>query len=136
MGKSCLKQILTYINKVYHLGEKINTLKDKRLKPQIKISTISFIVLFGFMIQIRSFNRLERYLKKGKFKKLLPKKAKTPHIDAVRQSLSDFDLDGLNDMHKHIIKTTIKNKVFRNGTIDGLKVVAIDGILRIMLFTN
>ena len=50
-----------------------------------------------------------------------------PYIDAVRRSLSDFDLDGLKDFQNHIVKTAIKNKVFRNGTIDGLKVVAIDG---------
>jgi Transposase DDE domain. len=126
MGKNCLKQILTYINKVYDVGEKINSLKNKN-KSLVKISTISFIVLFGFMLQIRSFNRLDRLLKRNKLKKLLPKKTKMPYIDAVRRSLSDFDLYGLKDFHTHIVKTTIENKVFRNGTIDGLKVVAIDG---------
>ncbi|WP_207665869.1 hypothetical protein [Caminicella sporogenes] len=34
-------------------------------------------------------------------------------------------MDGLKKIHRYIIKTTIKNKVFRKGTIDGLKVVAI-----------
>lgn len=126
MGENCLKQILTYITKVYDVGEKINSLKNKNKSP-VKISTISFIVLFGFMLQIRSFNRLERLLKRNKLKKLLPKNTKMPYIDAVRRSLSDFDLDGLKDFHSHIVKTTIKNKVFRNGTIDGLKVVALDG---------
>jgi len=126
MGKNCLKQILTYINKVYDVGEKINSLKNKNKSP-VKISTIAFIVLFGFILQIRSFNRLERLLKKNRFKKLLPKNTKMPYIDAVRRSLSDFDLDGLKDFHSHIVKTAIENKVFRNGTIDGLKVVAIDG---------
>ncbi|WP_396276635.1 transposase [Haloimpatiens lingqiaonensis] len=128
MSKSYLKQLLTYINKVYDIGEKINNLKDKRIKSPVKISTITFVVLFGFMLQIRSFNRLEHWLKKGKFKKVIPKKTKMPRIDAVRRSLSDFDLDGLKEIHKHIIKTIVKNKVFRNGTIDKLKVVAIDGV--------
>ncbi len=31
-------------------------------------------------------------------------------------------------MHDHIIKTIFKNKVFRNGTVDGIKVAAIDGV--------
>jgi hypothetical protein len=31
-------------------------------------------------------------------------------------------------MHDHIIKTIFKNKVFRNGTIDDIKVAAIDGV--------
>lgn len=128
MSKSYLKQLLNYINKVYDIGEKINTLKDKRVKSQVKISTISFVVLFGFMLQIRSFNRLEHWLKRNKFKKVLPKKTKTPHIDTIRRCLSSFDLYGLKNIHNNIIKTTIKNKVFRKGTIDSLKVAAIDGV--------
>lgn len=123
-----LKQMITYINRIYDIGEKINTLKDKRIKSPVKISTVTFVTLFGFMLQIRSFNRLERMLKKKKFRNILPKKTKIPRIDAVRRYLSDFDLEGLTDVHKHIVKTTIKNKVFRNGTINGLKVVAIDGV--------
>ncbi|NOH15461.1 hypothetical protein, partial [Clostridium cochlearium] len=90
MNKSYLKQLLTYINKVYDIGEKIKTLKDKKVKSPVKISTITFVVLFGFMLQIRSFNRLEHWLKKGKFKKVLPKKTKMLRIDAVRRSLSEF----------------------------------------------
>lgn len=50
MNKSYLKQLFTYMNKVYDLGEKINILKDKRIKPEVKISTITFVVLFGFML--------------------------------------------------------------------------------------
>jgi len=80
MGKSYLKQLLTYINKVYHLGEKINTLEDKRIKFPINISTITFVVLFGFMLQIRSFNRLNHWLEKDKFKKVLPKKLKSHEL--------------------------------------------------------
>ncbi|ABW19776.1 hypothetical protein Clos_2242 [Alkaliphilus oremlandii OhILAs] len=128
MGKSYLKQILTYINKVYDIGEKINTLKDKRVKSPVKVSTISFVVLFGFMLQIRSFNRLNHWIEKGKFKKVVPKKTKMPCIDSVRRFLADFDLHGLKNMHSHIVKTSIKNKVFRSGTVDGLKVAAIDGV--------
>lgn len=128
MSKSYLKQLLTYINKVYDIGEKINSLKDKIIKSPVKVSTIAFVVLFGFMLQIRSFNRLEHWIEKNKFKKVLPKNTKMLRIDAVRRCLSDFDLDGLKNINKHIIKTTMKNKVFRNGTIDGLKVAAIDGV--------
>jgi hypothetical protein len=34
---------------------------------------------------MKSFNRLEHWLKKGKFKKALPKKTKIPRIDTIRQ---------------------------------------------------
>lgn len=128
MNKRYLKQMLTYLSKVYHLGEKIKGLKDGRINPQIETSTISFIVLFTFICRLKSFNRLEHWLEKGRFKNLFPKKTRLPHIDAVRRSLSSFDINSLNDMHDHIIKTIFKNKVFRNGTVDGIKVAAIDGV--------
>ena len=67
-------------------------MKDKNNSP-VKISTIAFIVLLGFMTQIRSFNKLKHMLDRNKFNKLLPKRTETPYIDAVRQCLSDFDLD-------------------------------------------
>jgi len=56
------------------------------------------------MLQIRSFNRLDHWLKKGKFKKLLPKRTKFPRIDAVRWSLSNFDLEGLKNIQNHILR--------------------------------
>ncbi|MFU0823474.1 hypothetical protein [Clostridium sp.] len=90
MNKRYLKQMLTYFSKVYHLGEKIKGLKDGRINPQIETSTISFIVLFTFICRLKSFNRLEHWLEKGRFKNLFPKKTRLPHIDAVRRSLSSF----------------------------------------------
>lgn len=128
MNRSYLKQMLTYINKVYDIGKKINTLNDKRIKFSVQISTITFVVLFSFMLQVRSFNRLKHWIKKNKFKKVLPQKTKMIQIDAVRRCLSDFDLDGLKCIHDDVVNTTIKNKVFRNGTIDSLKVAAVDGV--------
>jgi hypothetical protein len=80
------------------------------------------------MLQVPSFNKLEYWINKGKFKKLFPKKTRMPSADAIRFCLDKIDLSGLNSMHKSIIKTAIENKVFRNGTIDGHKVFAIDGV--------
>ncbi|MDI3312604.1 MAG: DDE transposase family protein [Thermoanaerobacterium sp.] len=128
MNKCYLKQMLTYFFKVYHLAEKIKGLKDGRLNLQIETSTISFIVLLTFICRLKSFNRLEHWLKKERFKNLFPKKTRLPHIDTIRRSLSSFDINGLNVLHDHVIKTIFKNKVFRNGTIDGIKVAAIDGV--------
>ena len=102
MNKSYLKQMLSYFSRVYYLGEKIKSLKDSRIDPQIKTSTISFIVLFAFICRLRSFNRLEHWLEKGRFKKLFPKKTRLPHIDAVRRSLSNFNIDSLDNMHDHM----------------------------------
>jgi hypothetical protein len=123
-----LKQMLTYFSKVYNLGEKIKGGEDKRIDPEIKTCTISFILLMAFVLQVPSFNRLDHWIEKKKFNKLLPKKTRLPKIDAIRDSLDKVCLDGILDMHKDIIKTTIKNKVFRYCTIDSYKVCAVDGV--------
>jgi hypothetical protein len=74
MNKRLLKQMLNYFSKVYNLGEKIKGVKDKRPRPQVDTTTIAFIVLMGFILQVASFNKLEYWIRKGKFKKLLPRK--------------------------------------------------------------
>lgn len=128
MSIKYLNQMLNYFSKVYHLREKIKTIKDGRINPQIDMVTISFIVLMGFMLQVPSFNRLEKWIKKNKFKKLLPRKSRMPSIDTVTDSLGKVDLDSLEGFNKDIVKTAINNKVFRYGTIEGYKVAAIDGV--------
>lgn len=41
MNIKYLKQMLTYFSRIYHLGEKINRLVDKRSKPQVTTATIA-----------------------------------------------------------------------------------------------
>ena len=94
----------------------------------METSVIAFIVLFAFICGFKSFNRLERWLRNKKFKRLFPRGTRLPRIDTIRRSLSSFDIDSLNGMHERIVKTVFRNKVFRKGTIDGLKVAAIDGV--------
>ncbi|MDR3601450.1 MAG: hypothetical protein P4L49_13380 [Desulfosporosinus sp.] len=38
-----------------------------------------------------------------------------------------MDIDGLKQINQHIVKTAVDNKAFKNGTIDGYMVAAIDG---------
>jgi len=120
--------MLHYFSKVYNLREKIKGVKDERIRPQVDTAVIVFVVLFGLMLQVPSFNRLEYWIKKGKFKKLLPKRTKMPSADTIRYCLKKIVLSSLNNMLNSIIKNMIENKVFRNGTIDGYKVVAVDGV--------
>jgi len=94
-----------------------------------KTPIIATIVLIGFMVQVSSFNRIQRWIKRGKrFKNLFPLEEKLPKIDAIRETLGQFDLDRQNNMYDDIIKTIYRNKVFRGGTIGGYKVSAIDGV--------
>ena len=129
MDKMYLRQMLTYINKVYHMGEKIKVLKDKRKRQSFKTSVIATIVLIGFMVQVSSFNRIQSWIKRGKrFKNIFSPGTKLPKIDAIRETMEEFELGSISDMHDGIVKTIFRNKVFRDGTIGGFKVSAIDGV--------
>jgi Transposase DDE domain len=121
--------MLVYINRVYHLGEKIKKLKDSRNHQRYKTDLISLIVIMAFIVQVRSFNRIQSWLIKGKrFKNFFPKGSKLPRIDAIRDTMKAFELGSLNKMHENEVKTIYRNKVFRKGTIGGYKVTALDGV--------
>ncbi len=50
-----------------------------------------------------------------------------PQIDTIRDTLKVIELDGLKYILVRIVKISIENKVFVNGTINGFTVAAIDG---------
>jgi hypothetical protein len=128
MNKGYLKTLLKYISNVYDFGKKINSLKDKRKNTRISTKAVAFSLIIGFMISIRSFNKLDDYLENKDFRKLVPRKMKLPRIGTIRDSLKTFEIDGLVRVHDEILKKSKQNKLYRNGTIDGLKVVALDGV--------
>ena len=121
MSKGYLKSLLHYLYSVYDWGTKIKKLKDKRSNPKIATAAISFSVILGFMLKIRSFNQLDDYLEYDDFRGLVPKKIRLPRIDAIRDSLKCFCLKSLQAMHSAIIRCSIQNKFVRKATIDGFK---------------
>jgi hypothetical protein len=128
MTKGYLKTLLKYVSNVYDLGKKINSLRDKRKNTSIPTKAVAISLIIGFMLSIRSFNKLDDYLENNDFRKIIPKRMKLPRIGTVRGSLKTFEIDGLVGVHDEILKESKKNKLYRNGTIDGLKVVALDGV--------
>ncbi|WP_088225207.1 hypothetical protein [Desulfosporosinus sp. FKB] len=66
-------------------------------------------------------------IKNHEFSKLFPRGTKLPQIDAIRDTLKVIDISGLNQINDHIIKKSVENKAFDNGTIDRYTVAAIDG---------
>ena len=120
-------KLIKYIKNVYHIEEKINKLKDGRVNPSYKTANVVLPVLFGFLFRIQSLNELNCMLKEKEFKNVFPRRMILPLVDTIRDTLKLIDLDGLANINKGIIKKAVKNKVFRNGTIDGFTVAAIDG---------
>jgi hypothetical protein len=127
MRKNYFAKIVKYIKDVYNLEEGLRNLQDKRINPTYKTDKIVLPVLFGFILRIISFNELNYMIKNNEFKNVLPKGCKLPGIDSIRDTLKVIDISGIRNMLKNCIVKTRENKVFDNGTIDGLVVCAIDG---------
>jgi len=128
LNKGYLKNLLHYLSSVYDLGGKIKQLRDNRTNPKITTNSIAFILLIGFMLKIRSFNQLDDWLEHNDFKRIIPRKMSLPRIDAIRDSLKVIEIKGIAALHHNIITTSLNNKFVRNGTIDGYRVVAFDGV--------
>ena len=127
MRKNYFIKLIKYIKNVYHIEEKINKLKDGRVNPSYKTGMVMLSVLFGFLLRIQSLNELNCMLKENEFKKLFTKGTQLPLVDTIRDTLKVIDLKGVSNTNKSIIRKAVNNKVFRNGSIDGYTIAAIDG---------
>ena len=127
MRNNYFAKLIKYIKNVYRVDKTLSKLRDERVNPTYSTELIIMIVLFGFLLRIRSFNELNLMIKNGEFKNLFPKKTKFPGIDAIRDTIKTIKIEELRIAIKNIVKKAIENKVFDNGTIEGYTVVAIDG---------
>ena len=107
---------------VYHLEHGLNKMYDGRVNPTYSTGQVILPVLFGFLLRIKSFNELNFMIKNHEFNQLFPRGTKLPQIDAIRDALKVIDLEGLKQINYHIIKKSVENKVFEDGTIDGYEV--------------
>ncbi|WP_378956949.1 hypothetical protein [Pelosinus sp. sgz500959] len=71
---------------------------------------------------------MDDWLEHNDFRRIIPRKMRLPRIDAIRDSLKLVEIADIEPLHHSIIRTSTKNKLVRNGTIDGSKVVAFDGV--------
>jgi len=112
---------------VYHIEHGLNKLSDERINPTYSTGQVIMPVLFGFLLRIKSFNELSLMIKNHEFSQLFPRGTKLAQVDAIRDTLKVIDINGLKQMNQHILRKSVENKAFENGTIDGYTVVAING---------
>jgi hypothetical protein len=122
-----IKKLSRYIKKVFKFNEIVKKQKDSRKKRTYETSIIFIIIFWASILRVQSFNELEKMIKYGCFKALFPRKTKLPSIDTIARVLTKWDLETLEQSFQRIIKTLHLNKNFKNGTIDGYTVCAIDG---------
>ncbi len=122
-----LKKFCKYIKQVFKFEEIIKAQRDSRKKRTHQTSVIFVILFWGFVFRIKSFNELEKKIKYGCFKPLFPKSTKMPSIDAITNVLTKWNINNLEESFQRILNTLCKNKQFKDGTIDGYTVCALDG---------
>lgn len=125
-----LEKFMEYIHKVYGIGGKLREIVDTRNRRTIKTHVVSYLLLFTFVLQVSSFNRM-RYLledNKRRFQHLIGKKHRIPKIDAIRDIVKQMDQASVQGTSDHIVSKAIENKVLRENTINGFRVAAVDGV--------
>jgi len=127
MKQNYFVKLVRYMKNVYHLERGLNQLSDGRVNPTYSTGQVILPVLFGFLLRIKSLNELNFMIKNNEFRKLFPRGTKLAQVDTIRGTLKVIDINGLKQINQHIVKKSVENKVFKNGTIDGYTVVAIDG---------
>ncbi|MFC4602060.1 transposase, partial [Cohnella hongkongensis] len=122
------RELVSHSSKIYQLRTMVKQAKDGRRNPNISSSTIFVVMLFFFLFRLRSMEELDRNVKKGRFRQLVPAKEKMPSHDAVRQALMKWDMESHRANHELFVAKFKQNKGPRQGTIDGWRVAAIDGV--------
>jgi hypothetical protein len=128
VNRQWARELVSHSSKIYQLKTMVKQAKDERNAPSISSSTIFVVMLFFFLFRLRSMEELDRNVKKGRFRQLIPAKEKRPSHDVVRQALMKWDTESHRANHALFIAKFKQNKGPRQGMIDGWRVAAIDGV--------
>lgn len=115
---------------MYHINEKINSLKrEKNKRILVKGNTIAKMLFIAMFTREKSFNQfLEKIHRRKKYKNMFSKKEHIPKAHVFRDGVKELDIDELKQINKSIISKAKDNKVYRKGTVDGHVVAGIDGV--------
>lgn len=124
-----LEKLLTYANNVYQIGEQINSLTRKNLNSKIKASTGVKTVFTGIMCQNRSINEMMETIHDVKnLKNIYKQKELKAKTHGLRDCLIDISYEQVRRINENMINKVKENKFFRKNQIDGLSVIAMDGV--------
>lgn len=124
------KNLITYNNSVYQIGEKFNSLERKNSDSKTKPKTVAKMMFSSMLCGHRSINELiqTNNNKDIDFKGLFNKKEYIPKMHGIRDCIKDTDCNQIKKINDSVIRKVKENKVFRKNKVDGLVVVAWDGV--------
>ena len=125
-----LKNFLIYTNSVYQIDKKFKELKRENSKAKTEAETVAKTLLASMMCGHQSINELMNVNKcnSTSFKMLYNRNEYIPKTHGLRDCIMDTDWKQLENINNAIIQKAKENKVFRNNKVDGLTVMAWDGV--------
>ena len=122
-------KIFNSLNKIYHIREQIDKVSRKKNKKiRIKGSTIAKLLFAGMFFREKSINQImEKTHKRKLYRRLFKGNEVIPKAHGFIDGIKDLNVSNIKSINKNIIKRAKENKLYRNGTIDNLLVVGIDG---------
>ena len=129
-----LKKLFTYNNNVYHIGEKFKSLERSFLKSSSKTKTSAVtgakLIMASCLCGQKSINELISTIhnKETSFKNLFDRKEYIPKMHGLRDCISNTDYKQIEEINYSVIEKAKENKIFKKNLVDGLMVVAHDGV--------
>ena len=122
-------KIFSSLNKIYHIKEQLsNVSREKNKKIRIKGSTIAKLLFAGMLYREKSINQImDKTHKRRLYKKMFKSNEVIPKAHGFIEGIKDMQVSDIENINKNIIRKAKENKIYRNGTIDNLVVVGIDG---------
>lgn len=124
------KDIKTFnsLNKIYHITAQLDNINRKKNKKiRIKGSTVAKTLFTEMFFREKSINQIMEKTHKRKLYQKLFKNEAIPKMHGFVDGIKDLNVNDIEKININTIKKAKENKMYRNGTIDGLLVVGLDG---------
>lgn len=125
-----LNGLITYTNSVYDIEKKFKGLNRNNSNADTKASTIAKTLFASSLCGYKSINALNEINNNKKLDlRMLYKKTETaPKTHGIRDGVIDTNYQQLVSINRDVILKAKENKVFRKNIVDGLCVMAWDGV--------
>lgn len=129
-----LNKLFTYNNSVYDIGEKFNSLERKSAKINSEYKTEAVtgakLMMVGLLCHHKSINELitTAHNKQTSFANLFGKREYIPKMHGFRDCIINTYYKQIENINYSVIEKAKENKIFIKNRVDGLTVVAHDGV--------
>ena len=129
-----LTKLFTYNNSVYNIGEKFNSLERKSAKINSEYKTEAVtgakLIMVGLLCNHKSINEIiiTAHNKQTSFTNLFTKREYVPKMHGFRDCIINTDYKQIEKINYSVIEKAKENKIFSKNRVDGLTVIAHDGV--------